>query len=99
MIIAMHACIGRGDGTINLYEGPTGPETKKAIEALMEWHDGVCEPYPNRETMEMSDDDSPHQCRSDEDLAETILWWANSAAPRNEWEVDTGVVCDLPLDG
>jgi hypothetical protein len=97
MIIAMHACIDRGDGTINLYEGPAGPETEKAIEALREWHDGVCEPYPSRETMEMSDDDPPNQCSSDVDLAETILWWANSGAPRSEWEVDTGASTGIDL--
>jgi hypothetical protein len=25
MIIAMHAIVGRGDGTVNLYAGPAGP--------------------------------------------------------------------------
>jgi len=89
MIIAMHACVG-GDGTINLYEGPAGLETHKAIEAINKWYDGVAEPHPDAETIGASDS-PPGQCESDTDLAETILWWANGGDPRSEWEVDTGV--------
>lgn len=94
MKIAMHAVLG--DGTINIYEGPAGPETQRAIEAINEWCEGIAEPNPDDETIRMSDGDVG-QCESDEDLAETILWWANSGDPRSEWEVDTGVSTGMDL--
>ena len=97
MIIAMHAIVDRGDGTVNLYEGPAGPETEKAIEAINDWYDGVCEPNASTESIELSDS-PPDQSETDEELAWSILWWTNSAAPRSEWEVDTGVHCEKFAD-
>ncbi len=54
MIVALHACLG--DGTINLYEGPAGPETEKAIAAVREhFGERICEPNPSVETIQASD--------------------------------------------
>jgi len=97
MIIAMHAIVGRGDGTINLYAGPAGPETEKAIAAINEWHGGVAEPNPSEKTIGWADGEI-QQCDSDADLAETLLWWTNGGNPRSEWEVDTGVSTGANLD-
>lgn len=94
MIIAMHARVGRGDGTINLYEGPIGPETEKAILAIQEWHDGLVELPASQESINGSDDVPAKTLETDADLAWCLLWWTNSAAKRSEWEVDTGVVPD-----
>jgi len=96
MIIAMHAIVGRGDGTVNLYAGPAGPETEKAIAAINEWYDGVAEPCPSEKTIKGADG-GVQQCDSDVDLAETILWWANGGDPRSEWEVDTGASTGMDL--
>jgi hypothetical protein len=96
LIVAMHAIVDRGDGTINLYRGPAGPETDKAIDAINEWYDGVAEPNPDDETIQDANG-GIQDCESDVDLAETLLWWANSGAPRSEWEVDTGASTGIDL--
>ena len=97
MIVAMHAVVDRGDGTINLYEGPAGPETHKAIEAINEWCNGVAEPNPDTKTIANADG-GIQQCENDVDMAETLLWWANSGESRSEWEVDTGAATGIDLE-
>ncbi len=88
MLIAMHARLG--DGSIALYNGPAGQETLKAIAAINEWCQDVCEPNPSNETQGNSES-PPIECDSDEELAENLLWWANSGDEREDWVVDTGV--------
>lgn len=95
LIIAMHATLG--DGTINLYSGPAGPETQKAIEAINDYWEDMAEPNPNKKTIRNAEGEI-QECSSDADLAETLLWWANSCEPRSEWEVDTGVSTGIDLD-
>jgi len=90
--VACHAVLG--DGTINIYTGPVGPHTHKAIEAINEWEHGMMELNPSQDTIDQGYECST-PCESDEDLAETLLWWANSGEEREEWEVDTGVQWSL----
>lgn len=86
--VACHAVLG--DGTINIYRGPVGPETIKAVKAINDWEPGMMELDPSYETID-SGYECTEPCESDEDLAETLLWWANSGEEREDWEVDTGV--------
>ena len=73
--VACHAILG--DDTINWYTGPVGPITKMVVAKCNEYFGDMFDINPSYEPDLSDDAQLPVEVGSDQELAETLVWWAN----------------------